>query len=137
MSGHRIGADLADGFASKQLSTLDPGTTGTIRPEVSHSVCELVSVGADETRIMADAEGYPVGFQVTLIMKTDGGDITITQAGDADEFTTIADSGTLTFDNTGDWCVMVRGYDHGTTQPGWRIFGDDVAAAWMGIALSA
>lgn len=56
----------------------DPGNGGTITANQDLLLCELVSVGADETRTLAVPTKPGIRFCVR--MKTDGGDIYITSA---------------------------------------------------------
>ena len=56
----------------------DPGTGGTIYVTQDLQICEMVSVGANETRTLA-APTKP-GIRFVLRMLTDGGDIVVTAA---------------------------------------------------------
>lgn len=66
---HRILHDLYE--APKLLA--DPGNGGTIRPNEDLQICELVSTGADETRVLANPT--KPGVRLVIRMLTDGGDI--------------------------------------------------------------
>lgn len=68
---HRILHDLYE--APKSIA--DPGDGKTIRVAEDISICELVSVGANETRVLANPTKS--GVRVVLRMLTDGGDIVV------------------------------------------------------------
>jgi hypothetical protein len=123
MSGHRLASDLLDALASTQMLVGDPGDGGTITPDGSHMVCELESAAGGETRVVAAASAYPPGTRLTLIMKTDGSDITVTQAGAADDFGNASNDSTdtLTFGDVGDTVLLIRSYEYQSAQiPAWR-----------------
>ncbi len=87
------GLNLKDG--SLRLSTVaDPGDAGAI-PVTTSAYCPLVTAGA-ETRTLA-APTF-IGQELTLYMKTDGGDCVVTCS------TTVNETGnnTITFANTGE-----------------------------------
>ena len=70
---HRAFSDPGQGATWGEIA--DPGNGGTISVTRS-GVCNLVSVGADETRTLP-APAW-VGQSVVLCMQTDGGDIVVT-----------------------------------------------------------
>ena len=55
----------------------DPGAGGTIRPNKDLQIVELVSAAA-EARTLANPS--KLGIRLTIRMKTDGGDVTMTAA---------------------------------------------------------
>jgi len=71
-SPHRIHHDL---YRGAKVHT-DPGTGNTIRVNKDLQICEMVSVGADETRTLANPT--KAGIRFVLRMLTDGGDIVVT-----------------------------------------------------------
>ena len=73
-SAHRLHYDLYR--AEKVIA--DPGDAGTITVTEDLQICEMVSVGASETRTLTDPD--KPGIRFVLRMKTDGGDITVTAA---------------------------------------------------------
>ncbi len=72
--------------------SLDNDKTGTVR---------MVSSGGSETRTLASPA--KVGLRLTLVMETDAGDIVITVASPG--YNEAGDT-VLTFNNTGEWCVL-------------------------------
>ncbi len=74
MGSHRIHHDL---YRGPKLFA-DPGNGKTIRVNSDLQVCEMVSVGADETRTLAPPT--KAGIRFVLRMLTDGGDIVVTAA---------------------------------------------------------
>jgi len=72
----------------------DPADGGTIRAVEDLSICELVSVGADETRVLANPT--KPGIRLTIRMLTDGGDIVMYAANginvDLETYVTFADA---------------------------------------------
>lgn len=81
----------------------DPGSAGTIGySNKGYAICEVVTAGA-ETRTLPTVSGYPVGHKLTVIFKTDGGDLTISgsdqtvvlaNAGEVVEFVVVDNNGT-------------------------------------------
>lgn len=71
---HRIHHDLYR--APKQMT--DPGNGGSLLVTEDLQICEMVSVGANETRTLA-APTKP-GIRIIIRLKTDGGDVVITAA---------------------------------------------------------
>jgi hypothetical protein len=83
----------------------DPGASGTIGFENKglKAICSVVTA-AGETRALESATKYPVGARIIVLLKTDGGDLTITgaeasvvldTAGDRAEFEVTDNNGTL------------------------------------------
>ena len=66
------------GQATKVI--VDPGPSGTLRVTGHDVVFPLKSAGA-ETRTLPAPTGIPVGTCCSLLMDTDGGDITVTVTG--------------------------------------------------------
>ncbi len=89
MSGHNAVQNSAQGDHEIQ----DPGDGGAI-PVDKSGVCNLVSVGASETRTLAAPEF--IGQRIVFYMDTDGGDIDITSAVQLNQ----AGKLTMTFDAT-------------------------------------
>lgn len=109
MSAHNLPFEM---HQSTQREMRDPGDAGTITVDRSPAYVSLVSAGA-ETRTLA--RPTTVADEVTLYMKTDGGDITVTVTGGYNE----AGSTTLTFDDAGEIAVFTAAYDG--TNYHWRL----------------
>lgn len=90
----------------------DPGASGTITVDRSPCFCSLVSATA-ETRTLARPTRE--GALVTLSMKTDGGDITLTVTGGYNE----TGDTTFTFSDPGQFAMFVACYDG--TDYYWRL----------------
>jgi hypothetical protein len=94
----------------------DPGASGTIRLDRSLGVVPLVTTAAQSRTLPAPAKA---GLEVTLYMKTDGGDCTVTVTGGYDE----SGSTTLTFSATGQFATL-KAVEEGSNIR-WRIVGYD------------
>lgn len=108
MSAHRAAADLY--LAPIQLK--DPGNAGSIKADRGMCFVQLVSAAA-ETRTLARPER--IGVMLTLHMKTDGGDITLTVTGGFNE----TGDTTFTFSDPGQWATFISCYDG--TNYFWRL----------------
>ncbi|MAK30932.1 hypothetical protein [Acinetobacter sp.] len=75
MSGHNILQQLS---REPELEIMDPGASGTIAIDRTLGVCPIVTAGA-EGRVIA--EPVRAGIILTLALKTDGGNATVTTAG--------------------------------------------------------
>lgn len=75
MTAHNVLQDIAD---STELEILDPGDAGTIAIDRSFGICAIVTAGAETRKI---ATPQRAGIFVTLCLKTDGGDATVTGSG--------------------------------------------------------
>lgn len=102
MSGHRIGQDILTGLSGGYFSIADPGTGNTLDFQDSHGICQVVTAAAAETRSLPDPDGYPVGTEVTIIHKTDGGDFVLTEAGSSALSPHPVSNTSLTFYDDGD-----------------------------------
>ena len=97
MSGHKILQEIA---ATNELELLDPGSGGTIQVDRSMGICSVVTGGAEARKI---ASPQRAGIMISICLKTDGGDLTITgegseilNSGSGTETTaTMADAGDL------------------------------------------
>lgn len=78
----------------------DPGAGGRIQTEEDLKVCELVTAAA-EARTLANPT--KVGNRLTLRMKTDGGDCTVTAAGGLN----VAGNTTAVFADVGDQLELI------------------------------
>lgn len=94
---HRILHDLYE--AKKAIA--DPGNGKTIRVAEDLSICQLVSVGADETRVLANPTKS--GVRVIIRMLTDGGDIVMS----ADNGLNNALEVSATFADAGDFLSLI------------------------------
>lgn len=81
------------------LQIVDPGASGTIRAYEHDAIVNLVSATAETRTLPAPLE---VGVRITLAMKTDGGDITLTVTGGYNELGTTA----LVFTDAGQKAVF-------------------------------
>lgn len=81
MGAHQLPLDSARALSGKFYSVLDPGSGGTMNPgKVSGwNICEVTTAAA-ENRALPSAANFPVGAHFTVILQTDGGDLTITGA---------------------------------------------------------
>ena len=79
----------------------DPGTGNTIRATEDLSICELVSVGADETRTLANPT--KPGIRLTMRMLTDGGDVVVSVANGVN----VALETNVTFADAGDFLSLI------------------------------
>lgn len=95
-SAHRIASDVY--LASAE--TPDPGASGTIVAQKSHSICPLVSAAA-ETRTLA--RPLRTGIVLFLQHRTDGGDITLTVTGGYNE----NGATTMTFSDAGQMVGLI------------------------------
>ena len=93
MGGHNLHYEL---FQSDKIIK-DPGDGGTIHVDKDLQMCEMTSVGADETRDLDNPTR--AGIRCVLRMLTDGGDIVVTAANgwnvDLETDATFADAGDL------------------------------------------
>jgi len=77
----------------------DPGASGAIPVTEGWGVCSIVTAGT-ETRTIAIPQR--VGQRISLAMKTDGGNCTITVASPINE----AGNNTLVFDDVGEYIAL-------------------------------
>ncbi len=112
-------ANVGHGLFIAQSQIPDPGASGTIVPDVSLGICNLVSATAESRTL-----GRPVtqGVIATLYMKTDGGDITLTVTGGFDQDGTTS----YTFSATGQFLMLQSLYDG--TNYYWRKVADYASA---------
>ena len=75
MSGHNVLQEIA---ATNELELLDPGSGGTIQVDRSMGICSVVTGGAEARKI---ASPQRAGIIISICLKTDGGDLTITGEG--------------------------------------------------------
>lgn len=94
-------------ITSADKTTTDPGSGGAIPLITSHKQVELVSA-ATESRTLAAPP--MAGFEITLVMKTDGGDITITSAVEVN----LSGHTSIVFNDAGD-IVRLVGINKGGT----------------------
>ena len=120
MSGHNVLQQIA---GTTELEILDPGSGGTIPVDRSMGICPVVTGGAEARKIASPARA---GIIITICLKTDGGNLTITgegteiiNSGSGSETTAVmADAGdvlTLISINKGSniiWAVLAN---HGAT----------------------
>lgn len=99
----------------------DPGASGTLTVTQSPVTCLLASAGA-ETRTLA--RPTKAGVIVTLLMQTDGGDITLTVTGNYNEN---GDS-TFTFSDPGQFVQFISGYESSGGTYYWRMLSSHLVA---------
>ena len=75
MSGHNILQQLS---REPELEIMDPGASGTIAVDRTLGVCPIVTEAAEDRTI---AEPERAGIILTVALKTDGGNATISTAG--------------------------------------------------------
>ena len=120
MSGHNVLQQIA---GTTELEILDPGSGGTIPVDRSMGICPVVTGGAEARKIASPARA---GIIITICLKTDGGNLTITgegteiiNSGSGSETTAVmADAGdvlTLISINKGTSIVWAILANHGAT----------------------
>jgi len=87
MSGHNILQQLS---REPEMDILDPGDAGTIAVDRTLGICSVVTAGA-ETRKIASPER--AGIVISICLKTDGGDLTITGGLGTETTAVMADAG--------------------------------------------
>ena len=115
MTAHRLNADFAR-HANDFAEIADPGDGGRITANEGIQVCNMVSAGA-ETRLLSDPTHQLQ--QLTLVMKTDGGDIVIT----ADSGVNASGHTAITFNDAGD-TLFLQGIKMADGTFEWRISGN-------------
>jgi len=119
MSPHTTNARAAE---AGLLSVVDPGAGGKIvMGGRAQAICHLVTAGA-EARTLSDPT--QAGQQLTLVLKTDGGDCTVTASSAVNQ----TGNTTLTFADAGDMLQLVSIEDGSSKE--WRVVAND------GISLS-
>ena len=120
MSGHNVLHQIA---GTTELEILDPGSGGTIPVDRSMGNCPVVTGGAEARKIASPARA---GIIITICLKTDGGNLTITgegteiiNSGSGSETTAVmADAGdvlTLISINKGTSIIWAVIANHGAT----------------------
>lgn len=101
MSAHRVLRDFFRAYESIGPGIgRDPGNAGTIAPNMWGQVFPIVTAGA-ETRTLARPD--KAGVLVSIVLDTDGGDLTLTVTGG---FNAAADT-TIVFGDAGDMVVFM------------------------------
>lgn len=104
MSGYNVLNDLGRARDANASVVRDPGASGVIRPlATDQGVCELVSA-TTETRSLESASVHGVGTILYVILKTDGGDVTLTGS----------DDGSVVFGDAGDFAIFMVTNVNGT-----------------------
>lgn len=79
-SAHMLNLAIDRALRNGIFATPDPGASGTIDMiNKGKAICEIVTTTAESVALPAPS-GVPVGAELTVILKTDGGDLTITGA---------------------------------------------------------
>lgn len=100
-SPHRLRHDLYQAPAIIK----DPGSAGTITIDKDGGVCPVVTAAAEARTLRRPTKAGIVG---TVVLKTDGGDLTLTVTGGYNS----AGDTTLTFGDAGDW-VQFESIEYG------------------------
>ena len=80
MSAHNWPITLDRALREDFLRVRDPGSAGTISwSNMGEAICHVVTAGV-ESRALPAASGFGVGTKLTVIFKTDGGDLSVTGA---------------------------------------------------------
>lgn len=81
MGAHQLPLDTDRALRNGFFTLKDPGDGNTISPSrgMGLIIVEVETAGA-ETRVLPDADSLPVGTRIIVILKKDGGDLTITTA---------------------------------------------------------
>lgn len=115
MTAHRDRQDLL----ISETELIDPGDTNTVNVDRDLAHLSVVTAAA-ESRVL----GVPpkAGLRLSINLKTDGGDLTITQTSGAFN---AAGNTTITLDDAGDGVDLISADIDGTMY--WRIPGDGAA----------
>lgn len=124
MSAHNVASEIY--LAASE--TPDPGASGTIVAQKSHSICPLVSAAA-ETRTLA--RPLRTGIVLFLQHRTDGGDITLTVTGGYNE----NGATTMTFSDAGQMVGLISCSDASGTMY-WRTIAGFPTTAALTTALT-
>lgn len=100
-------------WSNAQHEIVDPGASGVL-PVSKTGIVNMTSATV-ETRTLA--RPAKTGIQLTLMLYSDGGDITVTVTGDV---------GALTFADEGDWVTLHAVED--TTALNWAVLGSKIAS---------
>lgn len=96
MTPYQLFQYLYRGAEADRNQVLDPGASGVIQVgSTGLALCEVVTTAA-QSRSLEAASQVPVGTELTVILKTDGGDLTIASSAD----------GTVTFSDAGDFAIF-------------------------------
>ena len=101
MSGHNVLQEIA---ATNELELLDPGSGGTIQVDRSMGICSVVTGGAEARKI---ASPQRAGIIISICLKTDGGDLTITGEGSEILNSGLGTEPTATMADAGDLLTLI------------------------------
>jgi len=101
MSGHNVLQEIA---ATNELELLDPGSGGTIQVDRSMGICSVVTGGAEARKI---ASPQRAGIIISICLKTDGGDLTITGEGSEILNSGLGTETTATMADAGDLLTLI------------------------------
>lgn len=96
MSGHNVAQELLQA----ELQVLDPGNGKAIVPDRSGAIVPLVTAAAETRSLPAPVKA---GIQLTLVLKTDGGDCVVTASAGVNQ----TGNTILTFDTEGESVVLL------------------------------
>lgn len=114
LAAANVEAALAELAKYGQNGIADPGDEGAIPVTVS-GVCAMTSAGAEDRSLAIPTF---LGQRLTLVLDTDGGDVTVTSAEAFDQ----SGNDTLVFDDAGDTAELVAVTVGGALK--WRIVGN-------------
>jgi hypothetical protein len=101
MSGHNVLQEIAK---TTELEILDPGSGGTIAVDRSFGICPVVTGGAEARKI---ASPQRPGIIISICLKTDGGDLTLTGEGSEILNSGLGTETTATFADAGDLLTLI------------------------------
>ena len=111
MSAHRLNKDWREMLATGFAAVKDPGASGTITYDhKGFGICSVVTAGA-ESRALPVVTAHPVGTLLAVLLKTDGGNLTVTGSDQ-----------TIVLTNAGEAVLFVLSDNDGTKA--WRVAGD-------------
>ena len=100
-SGHNVLQSIA---STNELEILDPGSGGTIQVDRSMGICSVVTGGAEARKI---ASPQRAGIIISICLKTDGGDLTITGEGSEILNSGLGTEATATMADAGDLLTLI------------------------------
>jgi hypothetical protein len=111
-----MGNPVSWGYQPSVLT--DPANAGAIPVTEGSAVCSLISLGADETRTLADPQR--AGQRLSLAFLTDGGAIAITAASAINQ----AGNTIMTWSDIGEHIVL-EGIEDAPSSYEWRVVCND------------
>ena len=100
-SGHNVLQQIS---ATNELEILDPGSGGTLQVDRSMGICSVVTGGSEARKI---ASPQRPGIIISICLKTDGGDLTITGEGSEILNSGLGTETTATMADAGDLLTLI------------------------------